>query len=237
MTEMREGTIQENTATGQKAGLASYWRVLVLALLLTPLGVLAYYAHERPYFAWDVTIANWVLDIPDPGVDTFMEMVSWMGTKIGILIFILVTAGVATRLLGWRAGVLVLSVNMIIGVNEQLKELIGRPRPGELITIGSKSFPSGHVLHAVLLPGVIWLLARPRLPKQHHQLMLAAVAIAWVVLVGLSRIHLERHWPSDVLGAYLLGVSALWAMAWVVPVLDRIQIPFCSHSPSKDKAS
>ena len=45
--------------------------------------------------------------------------------------------------------------------------------------------------------------------------MMLAVLLVWPVLVGISRVHLERHWPSDVLGAYVFGAALLIAMAWV----------------------
>ena len=111
-----------------------------------------------------------------------------------------------------------LSVALIIIANGLLKELIDRLRPGEVITLGSKSFPSGHVLHAVLLQGVLWLLARPWLPRRRDQLALAAVFIVWVALVSFSRVYLQKHWPSDVLGAYLLGASTLWVISWAMPI-------------------
>ena len=93
---------------------ARLWRPAVLVALLAALVVLSVFAHERPFFPWDVTIADWVLEIPGPGVGRFMEVISWPGNRTGILVSDFVVAAVAARLLGWRAGLLVLSVALII---------------------------------------------------------------------------------------------------------------------------
>ena len=191
----------------------------MLVALLAALGVLSLFAHQRPFFAWDVNIAGWVLDIPGSDVDTFMGAISWPGNKISILTTVFIATAVVTWRLGWRAGLLMLSVALVIGVNEEFKELIDRPRPGELVSTDNKSFPSGHALYVVLLSGVTWLLAISRMSKRSHRLTLIAALVVWAVLAGTSRIYLEQHWPSDVLGGYLLGAAVLWVMAWIMPKL------------------
>ena len=85
------------------------------------------------------------------------------------------------------------------------------------MTGGGESFPSGHTLHAVLTSGLAWLLVAPRLTQVVHRRALLAAALVWPVLVGISRVHLEKHWPSDVLGAYVYGAVLLIVMTWVWP--------------------
>ena len=79
----------------------------------------------------------------------------------------------------------------------------------------------------MLTSGLLWLLVAPRLTQATHRRMMLAVLLVWPVLVGISRVHLERHWPSDVLGAYVFGAALLIAMAWVwpkvAPVRPRIE--------------
>jgi undecaprenyl-diphosphatase len=90
-----------------------------------------------------------------------------------------------------------------------LKNVIVRSRPSAtqaLIPLpGSYAFPSGHALAAVLLYGVLaFLVAR----AAHTRVMRVGVVVAAVViigLVGLSRVYLGVHWPSDVVAAWILG--------------------------------
>lgn len=201
---------------------------MVLAVLSTAMAALSVFAQDRPFFSWDVTVAGWVRDVPGPGVGTSMEVVSWPGRKLAI-----VATVIATRFLGWRVGLLIFSILLITALNEEFKEIIGRPRPGE--AIGNKSFPSGHTLYAVLVAGAVWFSVASKMSNRSHRITLAGVLIVYALLTGLSRIYLERHWPSDVLGAYLLGGIALCGMAWAVPVLQRR--PFRATTPGNGEGS
>jgi len=88
-----------------------------------------------------------------------------------------------------------------------LKALIGRPRPFD----PSFGFPSGHATAAATFFGaVIYLAGALRPPAKSWVRVLAAVAI---VLVGLSRVMLRAHWPSDVIGGVALGLALASAAA------------------------
>jgi undecaprenyl-diphosphatase len=93
-------------------------------------------------------------------------------------------------------------------VQQALKAAVGRERPvwpDPVDTAHFAAYPSGHALTATVVCGLIlWLL-------HHHgagrALWLTAltVAVISVVGVGLTRIWLGVHWPSDVLGGWLMG--------------------------------
>lgn len=93
------------------------------------------------------------------------------------------------------------------GAASLLKILIARPRPellGALDHVTSMSFPSGHAWNATILFGALALLA----PYRWRGGALAA-AILLTFLIGLSRIVLGVHWPSDVLAGWGGGVAWL----------------------------
>lgn len=65
-------------------------------------------------------------------------------------------------------------------------------------------YPSGHMLRATVLLGAVYLLSRSK--------GLGAIFALYLAAMGASRIYLGTHWPSDVIGGFLLGVVALaWA--------------------------
>jgi undecaprenyl-diphosphatase len=113
---------------------------------------------------------------------------------------------------GWRLGAVVLGAALLDFANDGVKALVGRPRPFNLAE--TDSFPSGHTVHAVLFLGVLWLLLAPRLHRRWQRTALGGSFVSLGLLVGISRIYLGRHWPSDVLGAYLVGGLALWGLTW-----------------------
>ena len=204
-----------------------HWPTVTLVLMAAILAVMAVLASQEPSFGWDRAIAAWLLGFSTPAYDAFMEAVSFPGNRTGVWVTMLAGAALAAWRLGWRAGLLVLVGLALMGANEVFKDVVDRPRPLEPVSGGGESFPSGHTLHAVLTSGLLWLLVMPRLTQATHRRMMLAVLLVWPVLVGISRVHLERHWPSDVLGAYVFGAALLIVIAWVwpkvAPVRPRIE--------------
>jgi len=100
---------------------------------------------------------------------------------------------------------LVISVGLMGVVTEGAKHLAGRPRPATALAHGSStSFPSGHALGVMVgvlaLLTVLWPQLSPRL-----RLVLAIVGGAMIVVVGVARVVLNVHHPSDVLAGWALG--------------------------------
>ncbi len=81
---------------------------------------------------------------------------------------------------------------------------------------GGDIFPSGHVSNAVVLYGLIAMLA-----VSYRRIVIAMAAFVSIT-VGLSTVYLDTHWVSDVLGGWLAGVLVLLALPWVMPYSERI---------------
>src|SRR5205085_2966005 len=94
------------------------------------------------------------------------------------------------------------------------KVVIARPRPtADLVGFAYRSdelsFPSGHVMFYVCYFGFLFFVAYALLPRKSRARRAAlALSALPVLVIGLSRVYLRAHWPSDVLGAYLL--SGVW---------------------------
>lgn len=89
-----------------------------------------------------------------------------------------------------------------------------RPRPeAGFVAVASNGFPSGHTSHAASAALVAVLLLWPRLARRGRALLVAG-AVALAVFVGGTRVLLVVHWPTDVLGGWLLALA-------VVPLTAR----------------
>ena len=137
----------------------------------------------------------------------------------------------------WMAGrpveSLVLAASAAIWVPKAiLEEIVARPRPPEeFLTISSTldgfSFPSGHITAGVAVFGMLAIIAIMRLPGWRARSLVFLPVVLILALSALSRVADGAHWPSDVLGGFLLGGVWLLLMAWVYRSLrhDRVPIP------------
>ncbi len=154
----------------------------------------------------------------------FFEAVSTLGGGVIriALIAVIVVALVVARY-WWSAALMVVATGGAAALETLLKLVVGRPRPHlfpHVVTADGSSFPSGHATNtcafALVTLYVLWHVV------QHRGLTAAAtlLLIAVVLLVGLSRIVLGVHYPSDVLGGYALGVAWVGsAIAFFAPAL------------------
>jgi membrane-associated phospholipid phosphatase len=108
----------------------------------------------------------------------------------------------------WTAGWLVVTSALGTLIQQGLKAGVGRARPVWPDPVDSAhyaAYPSGHALTATVVFGLLlWLLHRHGVGPVIWRTALAAAVVS-VVGVGLTRIWLGVHWPSDVLGGWLLG--------------------------------
>lgn len=185
------------------------------ATAMTIFAVLALLAHLYNYFGWDLAASRGLQNLSAPWVFYFMRGVSLFGDKW--IPWILASVTVILFLFFGRrseAAALALSTGGGELLNSLLKWLIARPRPSsQLITVFrplvTESFPSGHVTFYVCYFGFLFFAAYALLPRGTMARRAALIFTALpILLIGLSRVYLGEHWPSDTIGAYLS--SGLW---------------------------
>jgi undecaprenyl-diphosphatase len=103
-------------------------------------------------------------------------------------------------------------------MNSLLKILIARPRPSDdlvqiLAQFRHKSFPSGHVSFFIELFGFLFFLTYVLLKPKPLRRVSFVVLGALISMVGVSRVYMGAHWPSDVAGAYLSG--GMWLLLMI----------------------
>jgi undecaprenyl-diphosphatase len=112
----------------------------------------------------------------------------------------------------WETLVLLIGVLTAWGLNQLLKDLFQRDRPTgmRLIEENSFSFPSGHAMVSILFYGLIGYLLWVNVRKIWKAAwLIPVVTIVVVVCIGLSRIYLGVHYPSDVLAGFAAGGAGL----------------------------
>ncbi len=120
--------------------------------------------------------------------------------------------------LGAFAAAIVVS-EVLIGV---LKGIYGRARPpGSLVATSGASFPSGHAVAAsvTVVAAVIALV-----PAGRRRAWWGGAAVAFSILVGLSRAYLGAHWLSDAVAGILLGMSCALVTALLAGQIQRLRL-------------
>lgn len=107
-----------------------------------------------------------------------------------------------------------------------LKDIIARHRPmNQLVFDSGYSFPSGHTISTFLLMILVLVVARQRLRRVLSQVVFvifALVILALVILASVifSRLYLENHFLTDILGSLLLGASSYYGLSAIVSLKE-----------------
>ena len=154
----------------------------------------------------DATVRDALLALASPPMVTFMRVVNamgdWRGLLPGTLLLFVLFPRARERWWIWLS--LMIAAPLAEGA---VKFLVGRRRPDEL----SMGFPSGHATAAAAFFGAVMILAGSLSNPARTWVRLAAAA--GIVLVGMARVILRAHWPSDVLGGIALGLALAAAAA------------------------
>jgi undecaprenyl-diphosphatase len=199
------------------------WRRRTAALLIAALAAL-------------FTLLAWAIDAPTPGellafdtelaaslhahlplpalraiaVLTHLGDLAWVAAASVVVLLVLLLRR-QWQLAAWWT----LAVAGIVPLNSALKLLFRRARPlydHGLLTEHSFSFPSGHAFGAIVFYGMLAYVLLRLLPARFHRAVIAA-SVSMVGLIGVSRVLLQVHYASDVLGGFASG--AVWLVACI----------------------
>lgn len=169
---------------------------------------------------FDQAVRNWVHQFASPGMTRAMTFLSLLGYNI-LIVEMLIAFGVFAWLRWRRAAVwLAVAVAGSLALDTALKYAYHRVRPIAFFGVAphSYSFPSGHALCSFCFYGVLAGLLSARTKALSWRIVIWTLAALLVAAIGLSRIYLGVHYPSDVLGGYL--AAAVWV--GTVIVLDHV---------------
>ena len=139
---------------------------------------------------------------------------------ITVVVFIIGTvAGYLWIYQAYRSIWLVLSASLGgLLLSTLLKGMFRRPRPDltpYLTQVANSSFPSGHTMNSAVVYLTLGLLLAQLSDRRRLKVYFITVATLLTVLVGMSRVYLGTHYPSDILAGWTAGVA--WAgICWLV---------------------
>jgi len=201
--------------------------LLSLGLVAATAALLLFYGlaedvYEGDTRQFDESALQLINSFASPRLTSFMHAVTYLGstfflTGVGTCV---VFAFVHVR---WRRAAFILLVTMAGAalLNFTLKLLFGRERPEPFFGTPlpeSYSFPSGHALLSFCFYGMIAATITARIEGTGRRACVWAMTVLLVALIGLSRIYLGVHYPSDVAAGYV--AAFIWLM--IVASADRL---------------
>jgi undecaprenyl-diphosphatase len=210
-------------AVRQPPGLI--WAAGAVALAVLVLVVLGWTIDRGHQFAFDRAL---MLALRQPGdlavpvgprwLEKTMADVTALGGGTVLTIAVAVTLGALAVERLWLTAGLVLAATVSGSAAVGLaKHVVARARPDvvpHLVEVSSMSFPSGHSANSAIVWLTLATLLTQVIPDAALRRYVVGAAILLVGAIGVSRVYLGVHWPSDVLAGWSFG--ALWALGWWV---------------------
>lgn len=182
-------------------------------------GVLALSISEDRISWVDYVIISFVQGLEAPALTSIMKFFTFIGGGAPVVIVSLMAGLFLFKILHHRRE-LILFIWVVIGsslLNDALKLIFHRARPTlhRIIDANGFSFPSGHSMAAFSLYGVMAFLLWRHLSSSKGRAILIVLSVVMILMIGISRIYLGVHYPSDVLGGFLASGCWLSVSIWL----------------------
>lgn len=210
--------------SAQRVSVLVAGAMVALALIFVFFEILEGVRDNDELTAIDRPILEWVASHRTGWLNSVVIALTNIGGKAGLtLLLTVVAAVVAYRLRSWRPVVLAVVSGgggaLLVTV---IKTVVARDRPDPLlraVTQDGFSFPSGHAASSlVVLCTVAWLVSMVT-TNRTVQATVWVAAIPLALAIGLSRVYLGVHYPTDVLAGWVLGAT------WLITVAVATRIP------------
>lgn len=174
---------------------------------------------------YDQNITDYVISYRSPVLTNYFIFVTHIGDIYGYLVVLL--GSVLVSLLVFKRWKYVAQITIVLALsavsNMILKRFIDRARPGieHLVSVETLSYPSGHAMSAMAFYGfVMYLFYRF---KMNLFLKITVILILFILIlsIGISRIYLGVHFPSDIAGGFIAGF--IWVVFCVI-LFDLIEL-------------
>jgi len=151
-------------------------------------------------FQWGLNFIIMIQRIDSPLLDSFFRAITSLGDELFYLLLFSFLLWCVDFYLGIRVGIIFL---LSVYLNNGLKEIFQQPRPFDIlpgiqkIYASGYGFPSGHAQSSLVVWGSITYWKK--------QIWIRNLSLLLILLIGLSRIYLGVHFPTDILGGWLIG--------------------------------
>lgn len=171
--------------------------------------------------SFDDLIYNTIFSIRNNFFDLFFKIITVFANTTTIIIIV----GILLILIEKDKYFHILAIDVVstVGTNQLLKHIIMRARPDHirLIKQGGYSYPSGHSMISIAVYGFLIYYVYQKVTNKKLKIFLISMLSLLIILIGVSRIYVGVHYPSDVLGGYVLSLLILIIVVLGVNKYDK----------------
>lgn len=163
---------------------------------------------EQELSKFDDAIIKWVQGAITPQLTGIMKIFTFLGSTAALLSLLIISVFLMLwQKKRWETLFLVIALSGGVLFNQLLKWMFHRQRPAfhRLIEETGYSFPSGHSMVSFIFYGMLGMLFFMFLRNRTPKIVIAITTIALILLIGISRVYLGVHYPSDVLAGFAAG--------------------------------
>jgi undecaprenyl-diphosphatase len=194
---------------------------LLMAFFISLFGFIgmSFLVHANHLVRFDSMVITFIQGFEAPWLTSAMKFFTYIGTirfiailSIFVLLFLVAVLKHRMEVLIYLAAVFCTPI-----LNRLLKLYFQRERPDlyRLIDIGGYSFPSGHAMNAFSFYGILVFLIWRHIPSRWGRSAVILIGSFMIAAIGLSRIYLGVHYPSDIIGGYFASGYWLITVIWV----------------------
>jgi undecaprenyl-diphosphatase len=203
--------------------LISIIRLAGLAVAGLGMWVFATLAEDvlgKQSYAFDSSILLYLRSLHTPLRDRIMLAFTFLGEP-NLLLVLSVSLGIILWVAQHRSEATTIAVTGAgaVGLNLLLKKLFARDRPllwERVVDVRFYSFPSGHAMISMVIYGLLGYFLGSRFPKQRWWIY--SLTVVLVAAIGLSRLYLGVHWPTDVIAGYTAG------LVWLITCILSLEV-------------
>lgn len=188
------------------------WAFIISVISLSGFSLIAIVISGHDILAFDSVMIAFVQGLETPTLTAIMTFFTFIGSWKSIIVIALLVIIFLYKVLHHRSELVLFSL-VIIGtpmLNKVLKNFFERTRPDlhRLIEIGGYSFPSGHAMNAMAVYGILTFLLWRHIPTRAGRGLLILLSTVMIFMIGISRVYLGVHYPSDIIAGYF--ASGFW---------------------------
>ncbi|MGQ3541242.1 phosphatase PAP2 family protein [Bacillus cereus] len=184
------------------------YEVMCIGLLFAVFGIVAWRVHAGGVTVMDTYVRGLVRGLQTESSLTFFSYFTKLGSAIGIVATLVISLLVFLKK-RYYAAMIVYPMGILIThlVNKGIKEIVKRERPSlnEALDALGYSFPSGHAMLSIMTFGFLTYIIAANLKSVAGKCVTTILMGIVILSIGLSRVILNVHYPTDILAGYCVG--------------------------------